>query len=418
MRVAALILSCVGAVLAAWPAQSAAQAYVGQSAESPADGLARHLKVLATSPRNFNALIGAGKAALAMGDTQAAAGFFGRAEEVWPSSPMPQIGMGAALAHEGEGASALQYFARAAQMGAAPVALGAERGLAYDLLGQHAQAQADYRAAMGGPDHEEARRRLSLSLAITGDKAEALTLLSPLMAKGDPGAARVRAFVLALTGDAANARAAIDAAMPGSSSRMDYFFRRLPSLRSSEKAAAVHLGLFPGPGTELASAPSAPPSAAAPPAAAGDRLSSIDQLLSARSSTAPAVAQQQVPQQQPVQTASATAVPTRPATPAAAPTGSAGQVYFSPRIWLQLASGRDANALPDQYRRIRARGRDLFEGVSGYVVEEAERARLLIGPFRNAEDADIFADDLAALRLDAFRWTNPPGQIIRKLPPE
>ena len=49
--------------------------------------------------------------------------------------------------------------------------LGCDRGLAYDLLGQQAQAQADYRAALSGADADEARRRLALSLAISGDYA-------------------------------------------------------------------------------------------------------------------------------------------------------------------------------------------------------------------------------------------------------
>ena len=45
-------------------------------------------------------------------------------------------------------------------------------------------------------------------------------------------------------------------------------------------------------------------------------------------------------------------------------------------------------------------------------------AGLLIGPFRNSKDADIFAEDLASVRVDAFTWTNQPGQAIRKLPSE
>ena len=65
--------------------------------ETPVAALARHMRVLADSPKDFLALIGAGKAALALGDTQAAAGFFGRADEVYPASPLPQAGMGAAL---------------------------------------------------------------------------------------------------------------------------------------------------------------------------------------------------------------------------------------------------------------------------------------------------------------------------------
>ena len=245
VRVASVILAVVGAVLAGVPAVANAQVSVGGRGETPSDALARNMKVLSTSPDSFDALVGAGRASLALGDSQAAAGFFGRAEEAWPASPLPQAGMGAALAIEGDGAAALQYFARATQRGATQAMIGADRGLAYDLVGQHSQAQADYRAALSGRDGDEARRRLALSLAISGQKSEALSLLSPLMARGDAAGARTRAFVLALTGDANGAKSAIDAAMPGSSSNMAYFFRKLPALRSDQKVAAVNLGIFP-----------------------------------------------------------------------------------------------------------------------------------------------------------------------------
>ena len=60
--------------------------------ETPGAALARQVRVLASNPRDFNALIGAGHAALALGDVQAAAGFFGRAEEVNPNAPAAQDG--------------------------------------------------------------------------------------------------------------------------------------------------------------------------------------------------------------------------------------------------------------------------------------------------------------------------------------
>ena len=109
----------------------------------------------------------------------------------------------------------MPYFTRAQQLGAPVATFACDRGLAYDLLGRQAEAQADYRMALTGPDADEARRRLALSLAISGNRAEALSTLAPLMAKGDAGAARARAFVLALTGDHDGARMAIDSAMPG-----------------------------------------------------------------------------------------------------------------------------------------------------------------------------------------------------------
>jgi Flp pilus assembly protein TadD len=247
IRVAALILTCVGLAIAASSmpvsAQSASSAWAQR--ETPTAALARHIRVLARSPKDFLALIGAGKAALALGDTQAAAGFFGRADEVFPSSPLPQAGIGATMATDGDPYGALRHFARAEQLGANGAMIGADRGLAYDLIGRHSEAQADYRAALYGADADEARRRLALSLAITGDKAGAIEVLGPLVGRGDSGAARCRALVLALSGDLDGARRSLDAAMPGSSAQMAPFLAKLPSLRSDQKAAAVNLGIFP-----------------------------------------------------------------------------------------------------------------------------------------------------------------------------
>ncbi|MEO5971895.1 MAG: hypothetical protein ABIP91_00815 [Sphingomicrobium sp.] len=439
IRVAALILTCVGLALAAASVPVSAQtAFSTQSGwtqrETPAGALARHIRVLANSPRDFLALVGAGKAALALGDSQAAVGFFGRADEVFPSSPLPQIGIGAAMVADGDAYVAQQYFARAHQLGASAAMLGADRGLAYDLIGRHADAQADYRAALNGTDADEARRRLALSLAITGDKAGAIAMLGPLMGRGDAGAARCRALVLALAGDLAGARRSLDTAMPGSSGRMAPFLAKLPSLRSDQKAAAVNLGIFPdsgqpayayvpqpgaGPPIARPAAPaqsgyaalSAPARTARSPSSSsvsgaipmsGDRLASIDDLFKAPGGS---------PAQRPVQMAS---IPPRLSSQLPQSATRAAK----PRVWVQLASGQNSAALPDQFRRIKSRHEDLLEGMSGYVAEAPDRSRLLIGPFKSVSDAKIIVDDLESVRVDAFSWTSPPGQTIRKLSTE
>ncbi len=215
--------------------------------ETSASTLARAVRTLAQSPRDFRALISAGRAAVDLGDMQAAIGFFGRAEEVLPSDPAPKIGMGAAMVASGDARGALAWFFRAQQLGASPAAIGADRGLAQDLLGNQAAAQQDYRAALAGSDRDEARRRLALSLGISGQREAAFVVLQPLLMRRDLPAQRVRAFVLALVGDERGASGAIDSAMPGTGARMAGFFRLLPSLSATQKAAAVHLGIFPDP---------------------------------------------------------------------------------------------------------------------------------------------------------------------------
>ena len=226
--------------------------------ESSADALARNVRILAQSPRDYNALVGAGRAALATGDAEAAIGFFGRAADVWPAAAAPKSGMAAALVAMGEPAQALPMFTQAQRAGAPVSSFALDRGLARDLLGQQSLAQSDYRLALYGPDGPEARRRLALSQAISGDRSGALATLSAL--RSDPATIRTRAFVLALGGDADSADRALDAAMPGMSNRLDPFFRRLSALSPAQKAAAVHLGIIPGTGTGTDQVAAGPPS--------------------------------------------------------------------------------------------------------------------------------------------------------------
>ena len=370
--------------------------------ESPAAALARYIRTLASSPKDFDALIGAGKAALELGDAQAAAGFFARADEQNPRSPLPQAGMGAVSVANGNPQAALPYFKRAQKLGASAASFAVDRGLAYDLLGQQSQAQADYRLALNGRDSDEARRRLALSLAISGDQATALQTLAPLSAKGDSGVPRVRAFVLALTGDSNSAIRAINAVMPGSSAGVAPLLRRLPALSSAQKAAAVNLGVFPdsSSATYAYATPSRPVAPAA--AASTDRLSDIDALLSGSAQAQPAPRAVQVAY-------------SRPPAPAAAQRSVAP---FKAKIWLQLASGQDVDDLSDRFRRLKSKSPDVFDGIKPYVARSADRARLLVGPFRGSSDAAIFAQDLETLGVDAFKFTNSPADRIAPLPVE
>lgn len=401
VRFISAMIALAGAAVAVTPVAASAQGSYSPYDESPTAALARYVRTLASSPKDFGALIGAGRSALELGDAQAAAGFFARADEVNPQSPMPQAGMGAVSVANGEPLAAMPYFARAQQLGASMSQIGCDRGLAYDLLGQQGQAQADYRAALNGPDAQEARRRLALSLAISGNKAEALQTLAPLSAKGDAATGRVRAFVLALTGDPTGAMRAADAAMPGSWARVSPFLQRLASLQPGQKAAAVNLGIFPdADGAVLASASTGYPPAQASSPATTDRLASIDELLRAPSPP-PASTFTATP---PARVAYAAPVQRKPQQQAAR--------HAPHKIWLQLASGSNAEALPSQFRRIKSRNRDLFDGITGFVAQSADRARLVIGPFRGASDAETFAEDLQTIGVDAFKWTNSDSDRI------
>jgi len=85
------------------------------------------------------------------------------------------------------------------------------------------------------------------------------------------------------------------------------------------------------------------------------------------------------------------------------------------RYWVQLASGTNAAALPDEFRKIARRSPDYFEDLNGYVAEADGRLRLLIGPFKDQRDAMDFASALEDEHIRAFSWVSPPGQPIRKI---
>jgi Flp pilus assembly protein TadD len=407
-RLAAAIAA--SALTAAVAPPAAAQGSYSPYDESPAAALARYVRELASDPKDFDSLIGAGKAALQLGDAQAAAGFFARADDVNPRSPLPQAGMGAVSVANGEPQAALPYFKRAQQLGLPLSSFACDRGLAYDLMGQQSQAQADYRMALAGRDAEEARRRLALSLAISGDRNGALEALAPLAAKGDSGVARVRAFVLALTGDSASAMNAINAAMPGTSYGVAPLLQRLPALSAAQKAAAVNFGIFPDSnGVAYASAAPVRPmsTAAAVNSVSTDRLSGIDSLLR----TAPAPAASAAPQaawHPPLQLAYAPH-------PAPALTQRASGP-FQPGIWLQLASGSDVDSLTEQFRRMRAKNPDVFQGIKPYVARSSDGARLVVGPFRGKSDADTFSEDLETIGVEPLQWSNSQADRIAPLP--
>src|SRR5205823_5673560 len=134
------------------------------------------------------------------------------------------------------------------------------------------------------------------------------------------------------------------------------------------------------------------------------RLADIDALLRPPAPAAPAAPAR------PVQRSTAVAAVSRQAPPP--------QVQRAPsRLWIQLASGPDREALRSQFERIAAHEPDLFKGISPYASLDGSRYRLLIGPFRSKGDVQTFAEDLDSAHIDGFGWTNPEGQLVFRLAP-
>jgi len=199
---------------------------------------------LAGNPRDPAALIDAGNAALSMGDGDAAAGFFSRAEEVAPGNPRAKAGLARAAVYTMEPFTAIRLFGEAERAGPLTGDALIDRGLAHDLVGDNVTAQRYYRLA--GPANSEALRRLSLSLAISGDKRASEATLAPLLARQDKSAWRVRAFSLAILGETAQAVSIATATLPaGLAGGISPYLKYMGQLTRAQQAAAANLGHFP-----------------------------------------------------------------------------------------------------------------------------------------------------------------------------
>lgn len=214
---------------------------------SAVDSLNRNLALLSRNPRDVNALLGAGQAALDLGDVQAANGFYTRANLVNPNLGKVKLGLAIVQIALKQPADAAENFDAAQALGETAQGHLAERGLAYDLTGQQEKAQRDYLAALrANPNDEQARMRYATSLGISGNVNEAESQLQPALTAGDREAWRLRAFIFAMNGRMDDARKVTQTVMPkGLADALDPYMQRLPLLTPEQKASAAHYGEFP-----------------------------------------------------------------------------------------------------------------------------------------------------------------------------
>lgn len=251
MSLAGVAFAVIG-VTAILPASAGAQNSTSRAIVQPlpspeVERLNRALRKLANRPRDLEALIEAGNASLRLDDLDAAIGFFGRAEELSSDNPRVKMGQAAVFLRSGRPIEALQLFAEAEEAGASPRDVLADRGLAYDLVGDQTRAQATYRQALrDDPDNAVAIRRMALSQAIVGEQRAFETTLRPLIDKSDFAAFRTRAFGLAILGEQERAAAITEAVMPRDlASRITPYLEFMPRLTKAQQAAAANLGIFP-----------------------------------------------------------------------------------------------------------------------------------------------------------------------------
>jgi tetratricopeptide (TPR) repeat protein len=568
-----LSLSLSGLVLAGLPQAVAAQNAIVQPLPPPeAEDLNEALRRLSRSPSDLDALLEAGEASVALGDSDAAMGFYVRAQDISPGNARMKAGLGRVFLAEGRAIEALRFFAEAEAAGYPLVEMAADRGLAFDLVGDNLRAQELYRLALARNDDPATSRRLALSLAIAGKRAEFERVLLPQLQDEDRAGFRTRAFGLAILGDEREAISIAEALMPADLAlRMTPYLRYMARLTKAQQAAAANLGTFPrasdigrdmpaiagyaDQGSAIsrqadasltpsgpAMGSSRPAQAAATPAASpsqSDRtdrreaerserqaLAGLDPISRARArsqqtraappaTAAPAPTPAPAPAPEPVEgagpvrnptpvpapaqlaialpteaapmTAAATplqgpaiepeerieafdlaqstartaepapvlaadtgplpsgsledvfaefeAIPAAPpravlgavdvtaiqpprerAAPPSAPERAAPPVVEHPsRHWVQVATGRDRDALKFDWRRISRNAQTLLDGKGPFVTPWVEANRLLAGPYPSAAEARSVVAKLKEQEIDSFTFQSPRGQEIETL---
>lgn len=100
-----------------------------------------------------------------------------------------------------------------------------------------------------------------------------------------------------------------------------------------------------------------------------------------------------------------------PEKPAAKPAKSAPPAHPA-RVWVQVATGRDTNALAFDWRRISRKAQNLLKTRKAYLAPWGQTNRLLTGPFDNIRAAQKFVTELKAVEVDSFTFTSAEGQDI------
>jgi hypothetical protein len=86
------------------------------------------------------------------------------------------------------------------------------------------------------------------------------------------------------------------------------------------------------------------------------------------------------------------------------------------RIWVQVATGRDKDALGFDWRRMTRAEAEIFRGKEAFVSAWGQTNRLLTGPFQSEKAANSFIAQLRTANVDGpFVWTSPTGQVVDAL---
>ncbi|MBV7259330.1 tetratricopeptide repeat protein [Erythrobacter crassostreae] len=435
--------------------------------------LNRALLRLAKRPDNVAALLEAGEASAKVGDLDAAIGFYRRANNLAPNDARTKLGMARVVLNSGRPADALPLYAAAQSAGANASDLLSDRALAFDMVGDNASAQSAHRQAVAlQPDDNEAKRRLAISYAISGNRAGFEDTLRPMLDRRDFASFRTRAFGLAIMGEQDRAAAIVDAVMPRDlAGRINPYLEFMPRLTKAQQAAAANLGIFPQAadigredpriaaykngssnsdaaiaqaadsklepaGAPLGEAAETVSVAAAPAPEPGFDLATVAPAEILPAAASPVEASTAPSAQQPASVADAFADLGSASLPTASKSGDAVDLAaieirregaakveaeepakpdHPSRIWVQLATGRDVSALKFDWRRFTRKAPGLLDDFKPHVTPWGQATRLLAGPVDSRRAASELINALKQQGVDTFRFISPEGTEIKEL---
>jgi Flp pilus assembly protein TadD len=469
-----LTLAAVAAPFVASPAE--AQDVVAREVVQPLPSpevqrLNRALVALSKAPRDRDTLVEAGAAAMGVDDLDAAIGFFGRAAELDPNHPRVAHGLAGVYLRSGRAGEALVQFERALAAGVPAREVLTDQALTLDLVGEQAAAQAAYTRALElDPANDEARRRLAISHAIAGNRVQFEEALRPLIGKRDMAAQRARAFGLAILGDSDRAAAIVEQIMPRDmATRLVPYLGYMPRLTKPQQAAAANLGIFPRAADIGRDDPRLARFAAEE--RADSRLAPAGPPLDARTRPPSTLAELVPPAPAPVKSSVAVPAPTPVPTPTPAPDPTPAPAPPPPpparvadafadlssaalpdarvsgdavdlsritvkreapppppekpkpkepvkpvhpsRVWVQVATGKNAKAFRFDWRRIAKGGGDTLAKLKPHTTRWGEAHRLLAGPVDTREKAQAMVRELKGKGIDSFLYVSPEGEEIQ-----
>ncbi|WP_321391073.1 tetratricopeptide repeat protein [Emcibacter sp.] len=199
------------------------------------------------NPEHLDAKIGLARTYLRLGAADAAISIYQSVLTIDPENAEAKMGISQMLIRENKPDEALDYLSQITGETALNHRFYNVRGLAYDLKGDHEQAQITYGAGLNNePDNISLLNNLGLSFAIQGQYAPAIRILSKAANMGGNNATALQNLVMAysLSGEEEAARKMATSFMSEEEIPASFqFYRWLKSLNSTQKAQAIFLGV-------------------------------------------------------------------------------------------------------------------------------------------------------------------------------